>query len=286
MSTDTQKACRMLTAEDVQLLTQFDPDRFAALDLCKELNAPGFYIWMGLFSSDRLLAVHRSMRLGFYLLLKGLYVAPELRGSHGGLQLAIALREHARLLGYHGVVAWVELAKPERELATRLRIKVRGPVVHRFELPLEDLTASENGPVGKPNADRPNYSGKKLIEPQCKPMVPDLIKPYCNDGQVFHWVSDQYRIVLSANPCGRLSDIRSLTSMIAPIARSVGATALEFPILASDLRNMLSIVSYGARRLSRSAVCLGMCDFGTSLKQFTPEIDSDQQTVLGEEYGT
>jgi Acetyltransferase (GNAT) family len=261
MTPSSGSPCRVLTPADLPLLTKFDPSRIDPLAASLELGTPRYYTWMGLFSDDNLIAVHRSMRWGPYLLLKGLIVAPQHRGSTAGLRLAIALMEYAKSIGYAGIVVWVEPSKPEREIAARLRINLRGPLVHRIEIPLPEEAGSR-----RLGSMQPIRAGTMSIEPRGIPMVPDLITPPCKRYSDLHWVYDNGRIVLSGNPCGSVADFPDLVFKIMPIAQSVGATALELPIMACDLESMFSIVSTGARRLSRTAVCLGLREFESSLE--------------------
>ncbi|RQR40631.1 hypothetical protein [Burkholderia sp. Bp9142] len=253
MSSATPYSCRAMTPADATWLTKNELLWLAPPALTTELAAPDFYTWMGLFFGDELIALHRGMRWGSWLLFKGLIVAPAYRGSPAGIQLAIALREYARSIGYAGVIVWVEPGKPERGIAAMLRMKRHGPLVHRFEFPLpcaaECLARGFVTPI---------YANRISIRRRGRPMVPNLVASSHDGGSVFYWVSDDGRLVLSGNPCGSVEDLPDLISEVVPIAQSVGATAIEFPILAHDVEAMIAFVSKGARRLSRTPVYLGL----------------------------
>jgi hypothetical protein len=255
---------RRLTPEDVDgILRIVTLEGLDAPTLTRELAGGGDYLWVGVDSpAGGLGAVHRSMKWGDYLLLKGVFVDTPLRGSGAALELAFALREAARNGGYAGLSAWVEPHKPEAALARMLRLRPTGPLVHRFEVPVPDDAASTLAPVrdcGLITMDLPEPT-------TLAPLVNDLL----TDGSpmTVHWVHDRHRLVLSGFPPRTISDLDLVLSAMGPVARAMGARCLEFPVPAADLSAAFFLASVKARRLSRTPVRLGRLDFG-ALRQGT-----------------
>ncbi|MGW2726989.1 hypothetical protein [Streptomyces sp. NPDC001494] len=251
---------RRLTPEDVDgVLRIVELEELDAPTLTRELMSGDDYLWLGLDSPDGGLgAVHRSMKWGNRLLLKGVFVSGPLRGSGAALQLAFALRDAARDDGYAGLAAWVEPHKPEAALARMLRLRSTGPLVHRFEVRVPDDApygeASVTG-CGRLTVDLPEQSA-------WDPLVADLLTDDSPDA--VHWVHDRHRLVLSGFPAHSVSDVGLVLSAAAPVARSKGARYLEFPVPAADLSAAFFLASVKARRLSRTPVRLGRLDFAAA----------------------
>ncbi|MER7842065.1 hypothetical protein ABTY98_40825 [Streptomyces sp. NPDC096040] len=248
---------RRLTPEDVDsVLRIVEIEELDAATLTRELVGGRDYLWMGLdLPNGDLGAVHRSMKWGNYLLLKGVFVNEPLRGSGAALELAFALRDAARNGGYAGLAAWVEPHKPEAALARMLRLRSAGPLVHRFEVPVPDdapyaaASVQDCGPI-------------TVDLPESAPLVADLLTD--DSPTTVHWVHDRHRLVLSGFPPRSISDLGLVLSAAAPVARSKGARYLEFPVPAADLSAAFFLASVKARRLSRTPVRLGRVDFGAA----------------------
>ena len=249
---------RVLTVDDLKLITNFENHWACRYDLPNELIAQNDYIWMGLFNGARLVALHRSIRWGQSLLLKGLYVAQEYRGTTAALQLALALKVQAKKQQYNGILAWVEPTKRESMIAARLRIKTKEPMVHRFEISIPD-----KGTALKSKHENHNfrsYNGSVNFKTNNLSIVRDLID--CNTPKnTYFWSLDQNRILLSGLPGSSKDDMLALIDHLRPIISSFNVDALEVPVRASDLTSMLILASYKCRRLSRSIVSLGHCKF-------------------------
>ncbi|MFF4832686.1 hypothetical protein [Streptomyces sp. NPDC001315] len=251
---------RRLTPEDVDGVLRFvELEELDEPTLTRELAGGGDYLWMGLdLPNGGLGAVHRSMKWGNYLLLKGVFVNEPLRGSGAALELAFALRDAARHGGYAGLAAWVEPHKPEAALARMLRLRSTGPLVHRFEVRVPDdapnaaASAHSCGPI---TVDLPESAAST-------PLVADLLTD--DSPTTVHWVHDRHRLVLSGFPPRSISDLGLVLSAVAPVARSKGARYLEFPVPAADLSAAFFLASVKARRLSRTPVRLGRVDFGAA----------------------
>ncbi|HET6353208.1 GNAT family N-acetyltransferase [Streptomyces sp.] len=261
----------------------------AALRLCpfegvdadvirRELAAEADYCWMGLFTPDGTpAAVHRAMRWHRHLLLKGVFVDDEFRGSGAALGVAFAIRDWAREVGYEGVVAWVEPNKPEARLATRLRLRPVGPLLHRYLVQLPYGSDAER-PTGAP----PRTSGTLVVpgRDEAAPMVRELlgVPRSPSAGTRLAWVLDRSRLVLSGNPCRSMGDLDGFLAAVKDTAVSAGATAAEMVVEAADIPAALAMVGLGARRLSRSPVALGMVSFagaepsGTSVHPAATEL--------------
>ncbi|SED16965.1 GNAT family N-acetyltransferase [Streptomyces sp. TLI_105] len=261
----------------------------AALRLCpfedvdadvirRELAAEADYCWMGLFTPDgQLAAVHRAMRWHRHLLLKGVFVDERFRGSGAALGVAFAIRDWAREAGYEGVAAWVEPSKPEVRLATRLRLRRVGPLLHRYLVRMPYGSDAER-PTGTP----PRTSGTLVVpgEGEAAPMVQELlgVPRSPSAGTRLAWVLDRSRLVLSGNPCRSMGDLDGFLAAVEDTAVSAGATAVEVVVEAADVPAALAMVGRGARRLSRSPVALGMVSFagaepsGTSVHPAATEL--------------
>ncbi|MFJ4858678.1 hypothetical protein [Streptomyces sp. NPDC088730] len=246
---------RRLTPDDTEgVLRIVALEELDAAALTRELARPDDYLWMGVDLPDgRLGAVHRSMRWGEHLLLKGVFVDEPLRGSGAALQLAFALRDTARAEGYAGLAAWVEPRKPEAALAHMLRLRATGPLLHRFDLPLPadvpyatEATARSHGRLQVAAATPP-------------PLVADLLTSDEHEG--VHWVHDRHRLVLSGFPAASVTDLGQVLAAAAPLAGAAGAHRVELPVPAADLPAAFHLASLKAHRLSRTPVRLGRTDF-------------------------
>ncbi|WP_327171840.1 hypothetical protein OG471_20940 [Streptomyces sp. NBC_01336] len=260
-----------MTTGRVRRLTPADADeilRIVTLEgldpavLARELTDDG-YLWMGLASpSGGLGAVHRGMRWGSRLLLKGVFVDASVRGSGAALELGFAMRDHARDSGYAGVAAWVEPHKPEAGLARMLRLRTSGPLLHRFEIAFPDGDRPARVPL-------PAHRNRVLALPgraPATPLVADVVADDDGHGPAHeavgaHWVLDRHRLVLSGFPGHSVADLGELVSAAAPLARAQGARFLEFPMPAADLSAALCLAAAKARRLSRTPVRLGLLRF-------------------------
>lgn len=250
---------RLALADADEVLRIVDLEGFDATTLVQELESEDDYLWMGLESTNGGLgAVHRSMRWGNHLLLKGVFVEQSMRGSGAALELAFALRDAARCNAYAGIAAWVEPHKPEGGLARMLRLQATGPFVHRFEVFLPgDGSAKAASGVG---------SGTLSLSlpdlERSAPLVADMLSGA--SPAAVRWVLDRHRLVLSGFPLCSVADLHVLTSAAGPVARARGAGSLEFPVPAADLSAALSLASVKARRLSRTPVLLGRLDFSAN----------------------
>ncbi len=236
--------CRPVERVDLPRVRVFDAGLASLAQ--EELQAPRDFAWFGHFVDERVVALHRALRWGSYLHLKGVFVADEFRGTATAIRLALALKSYARLGGWEGVAGWVEPTKPERVLAERLRLHRSGPMVHRIELeflegPTPDITEGRSL-SGSANFDEGPW------------LVPDLLG---SSGTALHWVRDGGRLVLSGNPCTAVGDLPELLHQLTPLARAVGAGALELPINAASLLDLLGLAARGVKRLSRTPVYLG-----------------------------
>ena len=244
---------RSLCTGDIDSLARFlSGNRLPRETLCRELDQEDIYVWMGLFDriDGELIAVHRGMDFGGVLLLKGVTVASNRKGSTAALQVALAITENARKSGRKGVAVWVEPSKPERHLAARLRIPATGPLVHRYQLPIGGIGAESNRPTDL------RSSGMFSLRLGEDPLVPNLLPSEAFDR--INWVLDNQRLLLSTNPCNHASQLPELLRTLAPLAQSVGARALEIHFPASDLISAVAVLSNGAKRLSRTPVRLGV----------------------------
>lgn len=261
---------------------------------------------MGLDSpSGHLCAVHRSMRWGRHLLLKGVFVDQSSRGSGAALELGFALRDSACRAGYLGIAAWVEPHKPEAGLARLLRLRQAGPLLHRYEVLVSEDDAEEQtiadaagsqGHNGTITLDLPGPGGGR-------PMVDDLLgeigapqphpdvvcagtPPRVHRRTAIHWVLDRRRLVLSSFPCRSIDELPALISAMTTLIGAQSASALEIPVPAADLPATLFLASIKARRLSRTPVRLGRLDFATTSccerpsADFAGDLDADVTTSM------
>ncbi|WP_290055707.1 hypothetical protein [Amycolatopsis solani] len=245
-------------AEEVLALVTFDG--LGAGRLAEELAAANDYHWMGLIDpAGRIRAVHRSMRWGDHLLLKGVFVEKSLRGSGAVLRLAFALREAARAAGCAGIAAWVEPHEPEAALARVLRLRLSSTLLHRFEVRI----AEDDEGRGIGFAEN---SGVLTVGAAAgPPLVPDLLgsqaKRAPHGGSAARWVIDGRRIVLSACPARTIADLGEVVSAVRAPAGTGPVTTMELPLPAGDLAIALALTGTGAKRLSRTPVRLGRWDF-------------------------
>ncbi|MEU8508750.1 hypothetical protein AB0C40_29385 [Streptomyces brevispora] len=254
---------RLTPADADEILRIVDVEGLDATALTRELTARDDYLWVGLTSpGGGLGAVHRSMRWGSHLLLKGVFVDDSARGSGASLELGFATREFARDSGYAGIAAWVEPHKPEAGLARMLRLRTSGPLLHRFDIPVPDgdRPARVPGPVDRSRVlDLPRRA-------PAAPLVADVLADHDEFGPTggatrVHWVLDRHRLVLSGFPGRSVADLGELVSAATPLARAHGARFIEFPMQAADLSATLSLAAAGARRLSRTPVRIGRLHF-------------------------
>ncbi|MER8084362.1 hypothetical protein ACIO6T_19595 [Streptomyces sp. NPDC087532] len=254
----TGRVRRLTTSDTDEILRIVELEELDTVALTRELAAGDDYLWMGLDSpAGGLGAIHRSMRWGDHLLLKGVFVDEPLRGSGAALELAFALRDAARNGGYAGLAAWVEPHKPEAGLAHMLRLRATGPMIHRFDVPvLGDglAVATPAHSTGRLAMDLPDS-----VRPA--PLVGDLLSG--DSLTAVCWVLDRHRLVLSGFPPHSVSDLHLVISAAGPLARSQGASFVEFPIPAADMTAAFTLAALKARRLSRTPVRLGRLDFDT-----------------------
>ncbi|GAA3856428.1 hypothetical protein GCM10022227_12450 [Streptomyces sedi] len=255
--------------------------------LGQELAARDDFRWMGLTDPDgRLSAVHRAMRWGPLLLLKGVFVREDTRGSGAAIRLALALRAAAEAEGLPGIAVWYEPGMPESAIAELLRVRPRGPLVHRITLPLPteeraagtapvdtaptasaDTAPTGTAPTGTApaatatasEARPPAFRGEFTLPPEAVegPAAEgrvDLLDGLVPDARP-RWVLDGDRLVSSVGlgPDG----VAALVDALGPVARRVGARTLEFPVLAADVLGALRLARTGARRRNRVPVRLG-----------------------------
>ncbi|MFE7947290.1 GNAT family N-acetyltransferase [Streptomyces sp. NPDC057426] len=277
---------RRLDAGEVDTALRLCPFEDIDADVIRrELAAEADYCWMGLFTPDGTpAAVHRAMRWNRHLLLKGVFVDDEFRGSGASLDVAFAIRDWAREAGYEGVVAWVEPNKPEARLAARLRLRPVGPLLHRYLVQLPYGSDAE-----RPAEPPPRTSGTLIVPDggeagggeagggeagggEAAPMVRELLGvPWSSSaGTRLAWVLDRSRLVLSGNPCHSTGDLDRFLAAVEDTAVSAGATAVEVLVEAADIPAALAMAGLGARRLSRSPVVLGRVSFAVAETSGTP----------------
>ncbi|HEY3465623.1 MAG TPA: hypothetical protein VGL47_10860 [Amycolatopsis sp.] len=250
---------RRLTPDDTDEIYELITfDGLSAARLAAELAAGDDYHWVGLVDpAGRLRGVHRSLRWGSHLMLKGVFVEKSVRGSGAVLRLAFALRELARDAGCAGIAAWIEPSKPEAALARVLRLRAEGSLLHRFEVRFADDGGRGAG------AGSPRNSGvltrQAVGAAPGAPLVGDLLRTDGAGGIVAHWVIDGRRAVLSGCP---VWTVGLLDRVVSAVRDQVGdVDAVEFPLPAGDLAAALVLTGTGARRLSRTPIRLGRCDF-------------------------
>lgn len=273
----TGRVRRLTPADAEEILRIVTLEGLDPTVLARELTDDD-YLWTGLPSpTGGLGAVHRGMRWGSRLLLKGVFVDASARGSGAALELGFAMRDHARDSGYAGVAAWVEPHKPEAGLARMLRLRTSGPLLHRFEIAVPDGDRPSHVPLpaGRAGAG-PGQPGRSTISRNRvltlpgrapgPPLVADVVADDDEHGPAHraagaHWVLDRHRLVLSGFPGHSVADLGELVSAAAPLARAQGARFLEFPMPAADLSAALCLAAAKARRLSRTPVRLGLLRF-------------------------
>ncbi|MEJ8675580.1 hypothetical protein [Chromobacterium amazonense] len=217
-----------------------------------ELKRPDVYVWVGMLDHNKLIAIHRGLVWGGYLLLKGVAVSKKWQGSIAALQLASFMLSHAKLFGLKGVAAWVEPSKPERFLSERLKIKPHGQFLHRYSIPFHNLNCSPS------YTEKIILSGRESFTFDKSPLVDDI---FMSSGTDISWIFDNGRLVLSANPCGHVSQLSNVINKFSPLAKDIGAKALEVFIPAVDLMSSVEILRYQVQRLSRTPVRLGIRTF-------------------------
>ncbi|MFD5388211.1 hypothetical protein ACFWMG_25400 [Streptomyces sp. NPDC127074] len=250
---DAEAAARLCSFQDVDTAV-----------VKRELAASDDYCWMGLFMADgTLAAVHRGMRWHRHLLLKGVFVDDGHRGAGTAIGAAFAIKDWARQAGYAGILAWVERNKPEARLATRLRLRPVGPLLHRFLVPLP--TAGDAADPGTGSGVRGPAVGTLTVpRPGDRtPAVGELLGIEQDDpaGTRVGWILDRSRLVLSGNPCRSADDLKVLLAAAEETAAATGAIALEVLFEAADVLTALSLAKAGVKRLSRSPVNLGVLYF-------------------------
>jgi hypothetical protein len=253
---------RLLTRADLdEILAVVTFDRLSASTVARELANADDYCWVGLVTpAGHLLALHRSMRWGRHLLLKGVSVGGSARGSGAVLRLAFALRDIARDRGYAGLAAWVEPHEPEAGLARILRLRGVGPLLHRFEIPIGSGGAGRDRTGERTVAFGSGCSAGTAVvrwsdEPGAAPIVANLLGA---DPLVVHWVVDGRRLVLSGCPWSVLGQLSRLP---ATIEAGPDVEAAEVPLPAADLLASFHLLGMKARRVSRTPVRLSRLDF-------------------------
>ncbi|QMU74635.1 hypothetical protein GXW83_01380 [Streptacidiphilus sp. PB12-B1b] len=243
--------------------------------LRQELAATDDFRWVGLNDSDgRLYAVHRSMRWGPYLFLKGVYVSEDMRGSTAALRLAFALRDTAKQEGLFGIAAWFEPGMQESGIAEVLGMSPRRPLIYRVGLPLpSDDHAEDKTSQPTTSTDRPRFRGEIMLprdERSAAPTVDLFGRADRSDGEGspadesatrVHWVLDGSRLVSSVSLGTDGNGLRALVDLLRPAARANGADTLEFPVLAADILGALQLSQAKVRRRNRVPICLGSRHF-------------------------
>ncbi|RSN30040.1 hypothetical protein DMC61_17520 [Amycolatopsis sp. WAC 04169] len=237
----------------------------------KELGAAPDTRWVGLaHSSGKLCAVHRSLRWGPYLFLKGVYVSEEVRGSGAAVRLAFALRDAARDEGLAGIAAWFDYGMPEHWIAQLLRIRPRQPSIYRVAIRLD--SADESAPVVA-GAGPARFHGEIEVPRQPEsdlPMAPvvDLFGGDAEDGGPvdgargkFHWMLDGSRIMVNASFGTDRHQLDALIKAVGPVARANGAGEVMIPTVAADIIGALQLAGSRARRYNRMPTCIGVLRF-------------------------
>lgn len=222
---------------------------------------------MGLYAPDgTLAAVHRGMRWHRHLLLKGVFVDDGFRGSGAGLGAAFAIRDWARSVGFDGILVWVERDKRESQLATRLRVRPDGPLIHRYLVPLPSAGAAAHpgAGVGRPAAGvlTVPLTGRGAALRELLGIEQDG-----SGGTRLGWILDRSRLVLGGNPCRSITELEILVAATAEAVGLTGAMSLEIPFEAADIHAALSLAGIGAKRLSRVPVRLGLLPFGDQVAE-------------------
>ncbi|WP_280362528.1 hypothetical protein [Nocardia wallacei] len=246
--------------------------------LARELASGTDYLWMGTVDQDgTLCAVHRAMRWGNHLLLKGIVVREDRRGGGTALELVFGLREEARVAGFAGLVAWAEPHQPESVLARRLRLRIAGPLLHRFEVPA--AAATEPEPEDAPPPPDSGSIGFESDSPRtAHPLLPcvldtDVQPLRQRDQSILHWVADRHRLVVSGYPYASVADLPEFVRAVETVTRARRLRSIEIPLPAADLATALALTRTGARRLSRTPVRVARLDFDVARVPEQPPYD-------------
>ena len=249
----TYRSIRRMTTSDADAIRRLST--MAESTLLSELATTDDYCWVGAVEPGRgVVALHRGMRWGDHLLLKGVLVDEAARGGATALELAFALRDLARESGFVGVAAWVETGRREAALARLLRLRSAGPHLHRYEMEI-------GPPVSAPQPRRTSGTLEGTAA-DASPMVHDLVgcAAPARLGDVA-WIADQHRMVLSGFPGRSVTDHPAVLRAAAAQGRPAHVSAVEFPLPAADLAASLTMAGAKARRLSRTPVRVGRLDF-------------------------
>lgn len=267
--------------EDVQVLGPADlrdvadlvaGHRFTDAILHAELSDHDRYRWMGRRRPDgSLAAVHRSLRWGDYLFLKGVFVHPEARGGDHALRLAFALRRLAQQAGLRGIAAWVSEGSPAQlVLAERLRLRRAGDPLHLFALPFAALPEGERTGDSPPSRSFALGRIEDLLSPDRvkgpgEALVPDLlpVPPLAGGPPIAgrRAVLDRDRLLLGALPCAAVSDVAALLAELAPFAAVWEMPEIEIPVPLSAITLMLWLGGRKGRRVSGRPVHVGRYEF-------------------------
>ncbi|HEV2886699.1 MAG TPA: hypothetical protein VGX49_07310, partial [Jatrophihabitans sp.] len=222
--------------------------RFTPEVLARELGDPGHYRWFGLRRPDGCLAaVHRALRWGDYLFLKGVFVDPDQLGGDAALRLAFALREVARGEQVRGIAAWVsESSQAQLALARRLRLEPTEPPLHLYTMPFAGFTGAVSTPPPNPaQATREveeilarHHAGRDedFLVPDLLTRPDSLAGPAALDGrEIRRAVADRDRLLLSSLPCADADELVALLAELAPAAAALGLSAVELPVPAAAI---------------------------------------------------
>jgi hypothetical protein len=191
--------------------------------LRRELRLGSPFHWVGVRDPAGALAgVHRSMRVGDLLFLKGVWVRDDARGTAAALAMAFFLRDLARARDdLAGVAAWASSRGAGRLLAERLRLAPAGPWSHRYILPV-----SGSAPAAVESAALP-----------------------CG----MRWLCERDRLAVMTGACSSLQEVDRL--LVWSRGRGDDASRyVEFSAPAADVSLALRLVASGARRVSANPV--------------------------------
>ncbi|MQA95579.1 MAG: hypothetical protein GEV11_13340 [Streptosporangiales bacterium] len=223
---------RLVPADAAQVLGLAKVEDLTPSILARELACDD-YLWAGLEKEPgQLLAVHRGLRWGGRLLLKGVFVDPAARGGGAAVQVAFALRDLARQPATSGSPPGWNCIGPRpgwRACCDYGRM-------------VRCCTASSC------RSPRWSTTGRHPPATAC------TAAPSPWRGEQVHWVLDRHRLLLSRPLPSPPPAVRSL-------AAGQGASALEICLPAADLPAVLSLAARKARRLSRTPVRLARLDF-------------------------